>query len=144
MKRSEGWDLPLTEAARLEALEAFLLRLRQDVDGCGVLVEGQRDAAALENLGIGGTHLVLNRGRSLDGRADDVISRATAAGWPRLYLLMDWDRTGNRLQSHVEAALAGRTPVDTQARANLSRLVQCPSLEEVPAELRGLRHRVLQ
>ena len=78
-------------------------RLRNREQNCAILVEGRRDREALERLGFSGPIEVLNRG----WRVDDVLvymvetygRRSPLAGGPSIVLLMDWDRTGGRLQS---------------------------------------------
>jgi len=78
-------------------------RRRNRVQACAILVEGRRDREALERLGFTGPIEVLNRG----WRVDDVLvymvetygRRNAMDGGTTLVLLMDWDRTGGRLQS---------------------------------------------
>ena len=78
-------------------------RLRNREQNCAILVEGRRDREALERLGFSGPIEVLNRG----WRVDDVLvymvetygRRSPLDGGPTIVLLMDWDRTGGRLQS---------------------------------------------
>ncbi|MBL6743761.1 MAG: hypothetical protein ISP83_05210 [Candidatus Poseidonia sp.] len=78
-------------------------RQRNREHACAILVEGRRDREALERLGFSGPIEVLNRG----WRVDDVLvymvetygRRNPTDGGSTLVLLMDWDRTGGRLQS---------------------------------------------
>ncbi len=130
------------DARRLEALEAVLDRLRREAVGAGVIVEGRKDVAALVALGIGGAHVVVNRGMSLDARIDRLVARAEEEGWRRVILLMDWDRTGDRLQRRLAKGLAGRCVIDEHLRKELATWSHTSSLEEVPADLASLRQRV--
>lgn len=127
---------------RLEALELALLDLRQLAAGCAVLVEGRKDAAALERLGVGGTHLVLNTGASLQVRIDEVAELAAVTDWPRLLVLMDWDRTGGRLQETLVQGLAGRAPLHTDARRRIAIASRVKAVEDLPADLDSLRRQV--
>lgn len=127
---------------RLDALELALGELRERAVGCAVLVEGRRDADALERLGVGGTHLLLNTGASVQVRIDELAEMAAVTDWPRLILLMDWDRTGGRLQDVLVRGLSGRVPVDTDARRRLAVASRVRSVEELPADLQSMRRQV--
>lgn len=127
---------------RLEELESALLELRERAAGSAVLVEGRRDSDALEGLGVGGTHLLLNTGVSVQVRIDQVAELAAGTDWPRLIVLMDWDRTGGRLQDTLVRGLAGRVPLDIDARRRVAVASRVKSVEELPAELGALRRQV--
>lgn len=66
-----------------------------------ILVEGKRDVETLRNLGFSGPIERIHRGQPLDAV---IVALVEAYRIPRnelgfnLYLLMDWDRTGGRLQ----------------------------------------------
>lgn len=85
-----------------------------------VLVEGRRDAAALEKLGVGRNVEVLNTGRPLLERCEELGRRAD-----HVTILMDWDTKGNQLARRLSAGL-GRVGVSTdlEARAALRRLTR--------------------
>ncbi len=84
-------------------------RQRNREAGVAVLVEGLRDRRALERLGFTGPIEVLNRGWPVD----DVVLKLVEAYGRRspvdegssLILLMDWDRTGGRLQAQCRRSL---------------------------------------
>ena len=79
------------------------VRRRNREVGVGILVEGRRDRRALERLGFTGPIELLHRGWPVD----DVVLKLTEHygrtnaidGGSSLILLMDWDRTGGRLQT---------------------------------------------
>ena len=77
-------------------------RLRNREMNCPMFVEGKRDKIALERLGFQGPVEVLNRGWSVDDvlvhLVDTYGARHPLDGGITLYLLMDWDRTGGRIQ----------------------------------------------
>jgi 5S rRNA maturation endonuclease (ribonuclease M5) len=118
---------------RLERLENALDRLRQDAEGAVLVAEGARDLAALANLGIGGEHFAVHTGETLEA----VIERL--AHFPRVILLVDWDRTGGRLVRRLSEGLQHRVRLDTESRRRLASICHCRSLEDVPAELSALR-----
>ncbi len=124
---------------RLEALEDALHRLRMAAVGAAIIVEGRNDVAALESLGVGGTHLVINTGHSLEARMDAIAEEALEAAWPRVILLTDWDRTGGRLAGRLQRGLAARVPLDIDLRKRLARASHAPAVEEVPGDLAALR-----
>lgn len=132
----------MNDADRLERLDNALLRLREAARGAAVLVEGLRDRAALEALGVGGVHIAVNRGRSLEVFVDQTVEQAQRDGWARIVVLMDWDRTGLRLQRRLESALAGRVPLETDAWRRVREASHAKCMEDVPADLAGLRRRV--
>lgn len=126
-----------SDEERLQRMEDALTRLREAADGASVVVEGARDVAALEWLGIGGRHVVVNRGQALQVVVDDLARRAAP-----VVLLVDWDRTGGRVATTLAAGLRGRVPLDEDIRRRFAVAFHCRGLEEVPAELRALRRAV--
>lgn len=84
-------------------------RLRNRAAGVAVLVEGRRDQRALLHLGFTGPIEVLNRGWPVDDvvvRLVETYGRRSAVDdGTSLILLMDWDRTGGRLQAQCRRNL---------------------------------------
>ena len=74
-----------------------------------ILVEGRRDKIALEALEFTGPIEVLNRGWSLERLIaylyEQYGPRRPSDGGPALCVLMDWDRTGGRLQLELRRKL---------------------------------------
>ena len=83
---------------------AFEISKEKNREGLSILVEGKRDKDFLLELGFSGTIEVLNRGWSLEKLAiyllekNQVISENKK---PILSILMDWDRTGEKLQKKL-------------------------------------------
>lgn len=128
----------LRDEERLAELEEVLDRLRQAAAGNLVLVEGRKDVRALRELGVGGTHVVLNQGRSLEAVGDRLAEEA-AETHRTVLILTDWDRTGGRLFARFFQALAARVSLDIDLRRRLAQVCHAKALEEVPAELAALR-----
>ena len=67
-----------------------------------IIIEGPRDRRALVALGFTGPIEVLNRGWTIERVVahwyETYGTRNPDAGGPSVCLLMDWDRTGGRLQ----------------------------------------------
>ena len=89
--------------------------------GCPILVEGLKDEAALRALGFEGPVERMNRGwdrsRLVAYLYEKYGTRNTVDGGPPLILLMDWDRTGGRLQTALRDRLqALDVPIDEDLR----------------------------
>ena len=80
-------------------------RLRNRKANAVVLVEGRRDREALEGLGFSGPIEVLNRGWPVDDVLVFLVEtygrRSQVDRGPSVIVLMDWDRTGGRLQANI-------------------------------------------
>lgn len=88
----------------IKIASAFEISKEKNREGLSILVEGKRDKDFLLELGFSGTIEVLNRGWSLEKLAiyllekNQVISENKK---PILSILMDWDRTGEKLQKKL-------------------------------------------
>ena len=67
-----------------------------NAEGTVILVEGQRDELALRTLGFSGPIEKLNRGWPIDR-----VVVYIAEKYGSCIVLMDWDRTGGRLQKRL-------------------------------------------
>lgn len=87
---------------------------------CPVLVEGPKDVAALRELGLTGEILVVNTGATLVVLVENLYE----AGVRTVLLLLDWDRTGGRLQRRMRELLeAHAIKWDDRHRQALVRIV---------------------
>ncbi|HUR63048.1 MAG TPA: hypothetical protein VM241_01060 [Candidatus Thermoplasmatota archaeon] len=125
---------PLGQEERLDRLEKAIDRLREVAEAGTVVVEGSRDVAALEWLGIGGLHVKLHRGQPLP----DVLDALVASPTP-VVLLLDWDKKGGQLCALLEENLRARVQLDTECRRRIASATRARCLEDVPAELESLR-----
>lgn len=69
-----------------------------------IIVEGKRDKIALHQIGFTGPVEVLNRGWDLErfiAHMYESYGIRNCEGGPSVCLLMDWDRTGGRLQNEL-------------------------------------------
>ena len=116
--------------------------------GCPILVEGKRDRRALRSLGFRGPIELVNRGWGLERLcgwlAEFLAHRNPIDGREALILLMDWDRTGGRLQRELKRRLETLDiKVDGNTRSNLSRVLRpdttvVEGLYSMSSELRPL------
>ena len=93
--------------------------------GIVILVEGKRDVQALRILGFSGPIEQLNRGWPVDRVA---VFLAEEFDNPPI-ILMDWDRTGGRLQrTLVKALMSLDVKVDDEPRRTLSKSMRPDTL----------------
>ena len=120
---------PHSRADRFEraakAISMAILRNRPLEDGGSgrpVLVEGKRDEATLRALGFTGMVERVNRGWDRPRLIAYLHSTYCTGpdGAPSIILLMDWDRTGGRLQKAIrDRLMALDSPVDEDLRTEL-------------------------
>ena len=124
------WSLngPSDQAQRFETAAAAIARCqvrnRMPEDGgagCPILIEGLKDVKALRALGFIGPIEKMNRGwdrsRLVAFLHDEYGTRNIVDGGPPIILLMDWDRTGGRLQTALRNRLqALAVPIDETLR----------------------------
>ena len=124
------WSLngPSDQEQRFETAAAAIARCqvrnRMPEDGgagCPILIEGLKDVKALRALGFIGPIEKMNRGwdrsRLVAFLHDEYGTRNIIDGGPPIILLMDWDRTGGRLQTALRNRLqALDVPIDENLR----------------------------
>lgn len=88
----------------IKIAKAFEISKESNRKGLPILVEGKRDKDFLLELGFSGPIEILNRGWSLEKLAISLLEKYqlfVENKKPILSLLMDWDRTGRRLQKKL-------------------------------------------
>ena len=88
----------------IKIASAFEISKEKNREGLPILVEGKRDKDFLLELGFSGTIEVLNRGWSLEKLAIYLLEKNLVISEnkkPMLSILMDWDRTGEKLQKKL-------------------------------------------
>ena len=88
----------------IKIASAFEISKEKNREGLSILVEGKRDKDFLLELGFSGTIEVLNRGWSLEKLATYLLEKNQVISEnkkPILSILMDWDRTGEKLQKKL-------------------------------------------
>lgn len=104
-------------------------RQRNRDAGAAMLVEGRRDRMALEQLGFTGPIEVLNRGWPVDDVLVHMLEtygrKSTVDSGPSIVVLMDWDRTGGRLQNNIRRNLESLdVRFDERLRSTLMRCLK--------------------
>ena len=93
MNREKRYDL---------AYRALEEAIEENETGSVVLVEGRRDEIALRALGFTGPIEKLNRGWPVEKIIAYIDEK-----YESCILLMDWDRTGGRLQKKIVESMTG-------------------------------------
>ena len=111
--------------------EKWLLKIAKDLEnsreinlrGLPLLVEGRRDKELLLELGFKGPIEILNRGVTLESLATQMLekyNRSKRDKEPLISILMDWDRTGDRLQKKLTQIFNSMdVTIDATLRKNL-------------------------
>ena len=107
--------------------------ITENSDGKVILVEGKRDEIALRNLGFTGPIEKLNRGWGIEKVVVYIVEK-----YGNCIVLMDWDRTGGRLQRRLMDSLSSLDikPCDELRRA-LSKAMKPDTMcvEDLPSFL---------
>ncbi len=119
------------EKASRAIAEALVRNRTVDQGGSGVpvVVEGNRDEETLRELGFTGPIEKVNRGwdrpRVVAYLHSEYCTVRTSDGGPSVILLMDWDRTGGRIQTALrDRLMAMDSPVDENLRNTLLRAMK--------------------
>ena len=115
-----------------KSLACAILRnrpLKEGGCGCPVIVEGMRDERTLREMGFTGPIEKVNRGwdrsRLIAFLHSEYCSRSVPDGKSPIILLMDWDRTGGRLQTSIrDRLMAMDVIVDEDLRNTLLRTMK--------------------
>jgi len=102
------------------ALRALREAIDENKSGAVVLIEGKRDEIALRKLGFDGPIEKLNRGWPVEK-----LIAYLDSNYDSCILLMDWDRTGGRLQKKLADSMVGMDIiVSNKLRQNLSKAMK--------------------
>ena len=145
-RRAGPPDREIRFRAAAKAIAASIRRNRSGEGNpdCPILVEGLRDEKALRALGFTGIVERVNRGwdrsRLVAYLHETYGTRNIVDKRPALILLMDWDRTGGRLQTSLrDQLMAMDMPVDEDLRTVLLRVMK-PEARTIEALAPHSRH----
>jgi 5S rRNA maturation endonuclease (ribonuclease M5) len=99
-----------------------------------IIVEGKKDKTSLENLGICGTIIVYNKGKSLPDFCDWVAKKST-----EVIILTDWDRRGGMLCHRMMDLFNGRVNYDTSYREVFSKHTMIKTVEGLDSWLHTMK-----
>jgi len=123
--------------AALEKLEKAIDELREKNRTTPIIVEGEKDVAALHSLNIDGEILMLHCGKDIAAFCDDVALRHK-----EVIVLTDWDRKGWSLSHRIEDNLRGRTKCIMDYRIIFAANSMVKDMESLPKFLKNLRKKV--
>jgi 5S rRNA maturation endonuclease (ribonuclease M5) len=121
----------------LDEVRDIIARVRSFNERIPILVEGEKDVAALRRLGITGIILTVHAGRPLV----DVCDRI-AATYEEIIILTDWDKKGGRLSRAIEKNLSGRTRCITEFRGQLAKNSMVKDIEGLPSYLDSMQQKI--
>jgi 5S rRNA maturation endonuclease (ribonuclease M5) len=103
-------DVRFESAGRALALARERNRdVREGGSSCPILIEGKKDVKALRKLGFSGVIEQLNRGWDRSRLVAYLFEKYGCSnpndGGPAIIMLMDWDRTGGRIQKEMSIRL---------------------------------------
>ena len=125
---------------RLDFIERLLDELREREAGAAIIVEGFRDVASLEALGVPGPIIKINVGLSLLNFCESV-----AREFVSFIILTDWDRKGKQLAVRLEELLRSTgAQVDGTFRRRLGGALpyQIHDVESISGHVERLRNAV--
>ncbi|MDA8387559.1 MAG: toprim domain-containing protein [Nitrospiraceae bacterium] len=117
-------------------------RLREVLDGLveinrkvPIIVEGRKDAAALQSLGFEGEIITLHRGQNLYDFSEEIIGR-----YDKIVLMLDWDERGDQMTRALEESFKGYFEEFRPFRDTIRILCQkdIKDIEAIPTLLRRL------
>jgi 5S rRNA maturation endonuclease (ribonuclease M5) len=124
-------------AERLEQLEALLADLVEENEQVPVLVEGERDVAALRALGLEGEILRVKTSSTVW-----VVCEIVARAHRKVVVLVDWDRSGGTLARMLEDGLTAngaRADMAFRRAIAIATRKEIMQVEDLPGYLESLR-----
>ena len=120
----------------IEELEKVVGNLIEENRKIPLLVEGEKDAAALRKLGVIGVIIRVNTGKNLSDFCDFIASR-----YQEIIILTDWDRRGGILCARIKKNLEGRVKCNTRYRKTLAKLTTIRTVEGLPSWIKSFKKR---
>ncbi len=121
----------------LEEIEKLLEQIIEENKKVPVIVEGEKDIAALRLLGLTGEIISFNIGKNIADFSDLIASK-----YQKVILLTDWDRRGGRLCFLLRKNLEGRVKCDLYYREMFAKHSMTRTVEGLPSWLQTLHERV--
>lgn len=118
----------------LEELEEALSELREENKTIPIIVEGDKDIAALRKLEMTGELIRFNKGQSVSDFCDDIARK-----YRKIILLTDWDWRGGRLCLQIKKNLENRMELNIRYRKIFTKRCPCRTVEGMPSWLTTLR-----
>jgi len=120
-----------------EELEKLLSELKEKNKSVPIIVEGDKDTAALRKLDINGVIISANTGRSLADFCDRIAER-----YKKIIILTDWDWRGGRLCHSIRKNLEGRVNCDIKYRELFARHAMIRTVEGLPSWIETIKKKL--
>ena len=127
----------MNDEKTLEELKEALTELQEENKIVPVIVEGDKDAAALRTLDLSGEIIRFNTGQSVPDFCDRIAKKHQ-----KIILLTDWDWRGGRLCQQIKKNLEYRMEVDLRYRSLFAKRCPCRTVEGIPTWMETLRKKV--
>ncbi len=121
----------------IEELDELLNELREENKTVPIIVEGEKDIAALRKLEMTGEIIRFNIGQSVSDFCDTITQK-----YQKIILLTDWDWRGGRLGSSIKKHLENRVECNLSYRQTLAHRCTCRTVEGIPSWLETLRRKM--
>jgi len=121
----------------LEELENALAEIREENLTVPVLVEGEKDVAALRILDLSGEIIRFNTGQSVADFCDTIAQKHR-----KIIVLTDWDWRGGRLCQQIKKNLEYRVEVNLRYRSLFAKRCPCRTVEGLPSWIQTLQKKV--
>jgi 5S rRNA maturation endonuclease (ribonuclease M5) len=121
----------------LEELEEELIELREENKTVPIIVEGDKDIAALRKLEVLGEIIRFNKGRSVPDFCDIIAQKHK-----NIILLTDWDWHGNRLCLSIKKHLENRVNCNLTYREAFAKRCICRTVEGLPSWIETLKNKI--
>ena len=121
----------------LDEVRDIIARVRSLNERIPILVEGEKDVAALRRLGVTGVILTVHAGRPLVDVCDRIANT-----YSEVIVLTDWDKKGGRLCRAIEKNLSGRTRCITEFRGQLAKNSMVKDIEGLPSYLDSMQQKI--
>jgi len=121
----------------LEDLEKALFELIEENKTIPIIVEGNKDIAALRKLDVIGEIIQFNQGMSIPDFCNMISQK-----YKSVIILTDWDRKGGFLCSTIKKNLEGLVKCNTSFRKIFAQRSMIRTLEGLPSWIYTLKQKV--
>ena len=121
----------------IEILEKNIDKLCEENKTAPIVVEGDKDAAALRKLGTTGEIIRINSGLSITDFCDKLAQK-----YKHIILLTDWDDKGGKLFSMIKKNLKGRVFCITIYRDIFATHSTVKTIEGLPSWIQTIKAKV--
>jgi 5S rRNA maturation endonuclease (ribonuclease M5) len=121
----------------LEELEDELTELRDENKTVPIIVEGDKDIAALRKLDVPGEIIRFNKGLSVPDFCDIIAQK-----YQHIILLTDWDWRGTRLCYSIKKHLENRVQCNLKHREVFAKRCSCRTVEGLPSWIETLKNKI--